>query len=329
MSSPRLDEPAVVSLVGDAVTAPSPHHVEPWRFRHVRGGDTVELRMDVPDAERAGPREERARREPRLECGAALFNLRVSAAHGGWRTRTELMPDPDDPELLAVAALEPAGDTQDDLAALYPALGRHGGGQPFGGHQIPAALLDELRAAAVAEGARLVFPDARQAQALLDLDEDAETLGMSAADAGRVAPRWSAARRAEASAAALPSAVPAAGPPGGGTVQVDVTEPVPPPGCGTAAFDEAPAFAVLGTREDGPRDWLLAGQALERVLLRATLDDLALSLDAGAVERRELRWALHGPLAATGYAQMLLRLGQGAQPPTTPRRPVADVLSVV
>ncbi|GHH83426.1 nitroreductase [Streptomyces sulfonofaciens] len=327
MSSPTLDAPDVASLVADAVMAPALQSAQPWLVRHVRDGDTLELRTE---SSRALPHDDPAHRELRLECGAALFNLRVAAAHGGRGTRTDLLPDPGDPGLLAVTTLRPPGTARADLAALYPAVRRrHGADHPFTGEQIPAALLDELRGAAAAEGARLAFPDARHAQALLDLAEDAEAPEASRTDVHRQVARWARTHTDTVSGGGVPSAAPGAGPHGGGAPVGDFLGAGPPPGCATAAFEEAPFVAVLGTREDGPLDWLRAGQAMERVLLAAALDGLAMSLEPPALRWPQLRWALRDPLAGMGYVQMLLRLGYGAQEPAAPPRPVSEVLSVV
>ena len=82
-------------------------------------------------------------------------------------------------------------------------------------------------------------------------------------------------------------------------------------------------------RSGGPFTLLFAGQALERVLLEATLADLATSLTSQALEDRELRLLARDPGSGTGQVQMVLRLGYGPRGPATPRRPVADVLDVV
>ncbi len=67
---------------------------------------------------------------------------------------------------------------------------------------------------------------------------------------------------------------------------------------------------------------------MERVLLQATLDGLATSLNSHALEWPELRWAVRDPRSAMGHAQMLIRFGYGPQVPATPRRPVEEVLRV-
>jgi hypothetical protein len=98
---------------------------------------------------------------------------------------------------------------------------------------------------------------------------------------------------------------------------------------GATAFERHPHLALLGTAEDRPRDWLGAGQAMERVLLLATLEGLATSLTSHALEWPDLRRLARDPRSAMGHVQMVLRLGYGPPGPETPRRPVRDVLDVV
>ncbi|TDD46182.1 hypothetical protein E1286_21655 [Nonomuraea terrae] len=65
---------------------------------------------------------------------------------------------------------------------------------------------------------------------------------------------------------------------------------------------EGSHLAALFTRGDGPRDWLLAGQALQRVLLTATAHGLA----AAPFRCADLRLGREGPF---GHVQTLLSLG--------------------
>lgn len=96
-----------------------------------------------------------------------------------------------------------------------------------------------------------------------------------------------------------------------------------------SAFEEHPHLALLSTRGDGPADWLVAGQALERVLLEATSAGLATSLTSHPLESADLRLLTRDPVAGRGHVQMVLRLGYGPAGPATPRRPVEDVLDLL
>lgn len=67
------------------------------------------------------------------------------------------------------------------------------------------------------------------------------------------------------------------------------------PGRESATFEHMPQLALLGTSGDRPEDWLRAGQAMERVLLEATLHGLATSLTSHALEWKDLRELARDP----------------------------------
>ncbi|MFI5797844.1 Acg family FMN-binding oxidoreductase [Streptomyces sp. NPDC051677] len=332
MSVSALETATVTALVEDAAAAPSMHNAQPWRFRFLRADSAFEVYSDL---ERAMPRADPTTRGLHLGCAAALFNLRVAIAHAGWATATELLPDPADPRLLAVVRLTSpalaANGVAEDLAPLYPAIShRHTSRQPFTDEAIPQAIKDALSAAALLEGARLLFPDAWHVHTLLDLVHDAEGRDAMDAAASEELRHWT--RVGPEAAEAARDGVPeyAFGPRrlyGRAPVR-DFAGRGVVPGRAAAAFENAPQLAILGTTSDRPRDWLLAGQAMERVLLQATLDGLATSLTSQALEWPELRWIVRDPQSAMGFVQMVLRLGYGLAGPGTPRRPVDAVLEI-
>ncbi|MFD7624899.1 nitroreductase family protein [Streptomyces sp. NPDC059851] len=351
MTAPLIGSAEAALFVGDSVTAPSMHNAQPWKFVFRRATGTIEL---YGDPRRAMHRADPDHRALHVGCAAALFNLRVSAAHHGLQAVVRLLPDASDPWLLAeVGFTEPVGDDR-DLADLYPALRRrHTSRFPFGDEPVPTALLDGLRAAALLEGCRLEVPDPWHVDTLLGLVRDAEqreevdpgvraetaawtydTAG-SAHTAASAAGAGAGAGAGGGGAGARPrrDGIPAAafGPRGtGGTATVrDFGRARPVAGRDRAAFEERPQLVLLGTAGDAPTDWLRAGQALERVLLQATADGLATSMTSQLLEWPELRWPARNPVAGTGHVQMVVRLGYGPQGPGTPRRAVADVLHVL
>ncbi|MGW0030504.1 Acg family FMN-binding oxidoreductase [Streptomyces sp. NPDC003314] len=317
----------VASLVEDAVTAPSMHNAQPWRFVHRADTDTVEL---YGDPAREMPRADPDRRALHLGCGAALFGLRVAAAHRGLGAEVRSLPDPEDPWHLADVRLDGAVGTDEDLAALRPALAeRHTSRFPFTEERVPAEILDGLRAAALLEGCRLVVPGDWHTEAVMGLVHASEMFEAADARVRAEIAAWT--RTGEAGEDARTEGIPsyALGP-----RQYDVTSPVrdfdPPrrvPERGAARFERDPQIALLGTAGDTPREWLAAGQALQRVLLRATLDGLATSLTSQPLEWPELRPLARDPLSTTGFVQMVLRFGYGPRGRATPRRPVSEVLA--
>lgn len=323
----RLDEKTVAGLVADAVAAPSMHNAQPWRFRFLTDERLVEL---YADPERAMPHSDPDNRALHIGCGAALLNLRVAAAHADLVPQLHLLPEPHDSLLLAAVHLAaPAGrPREDDLARLHPAIRqRHTSRHPFADKDVPDDVRATLQDAAAREGAELHFAGAWHAETVLDLVRDAESRDVMDPGANEDLLRWT---RLGPEADTAVDGVPeyAFGPrkrDGKAPVR-DFTGRRPVADRGTTTFERTPHLALLSTPGDSPADWLRAGQALERVLLEATLADLATSLTSHALENRELRLLARDPGSGTGQVQMVLRLGYGPRGPATPRRPVRDVL---
>ncbi|MFG3259850.1 Acg family FMN-binding oxidoreductase [Streptomyces sp. NPDC048172] len=334
MTARPLDAGTVTALVAEAVTAPSMHNAQPWRFRYVAAVREVGLWADPC---RAMPRSDPGNRALHIGCGAALFNLRVAAEHAGLVPEVRLLPEADDPFLLAVVRLGDASDTttgradQGSLARLHPAIARRRTSRhPFTGRDVPEEVRATLRRAAADEGAELLFPGSWHIDSVLELVHDAE--GRDALDRESVAElaRWT---RTGADAGDAVDGVPeyAFGPRkedgraplrdfAGRRARTDDRDATP--------FERDPRLALLSTPGDAPGDWLRAGQALERVLLEATLAGLATSLTSHPLENADLRPLVREPVSGKGHVHMVLRLGYGPTGPATPRRPVRDVLDL-
>ncbi|MFF9896219.1 Acg family FMN-binding oxidoreductase [Streptomyces longispororuber] len=330
MASRPLDEQTLTSLVAEAAAAPSMHNPQPWHFRFLADERVLLLRADPG---RSMPRSDPDDRALHIGCGAALFNLRVAAAHAGLLPEVRRLPEPGDQLLLAAVHLAERGEPphDDTLARLHPAIRqRHTSRHPFAEKDIPDTVRAALQDAATREGAVLHFPGAWHAETVLDLVRDAESRDVMDPDAREDLQRWT---RFGAEADTAVDGVPeyAFGP-----RQRDGKAPVrdfagrqPVTDRDAATFEHTPHLALLSTSGDGPADWLRAGEALERVLLEATLAGLATSLTSHALEDRELHLLARDPASGTGHVQMVLRLGYGPHGPATPRRPVTDVLDIV
>ncbi|MGQ4388674.1 Acg family FMN-binding oxidoreductase [Streptomyces sp. SAS_270] len=331
MQQPQLDESTVIALVTDATAAPSMHNAQPWRFRFETAEHLLLLRAD---AERAMPGSDPDNRALHIGCGAALFNLRVAAAHAGLSAHTRLLPEPDDPLLMAAVRLAgPAGTpaVEDDLVRLHAVIRqRHTSRHPFAEKDVPEDLQARLQQAAVAEGARLLFPRPWHVETVLSLVHDAESRDALDAGARKDLERWT---RLGPEADTAVDGVPeyAFGPHkrDGKAPLRDFAGRRTVADRGSTVFEYTPHLALLSTAGDGPADWLRAGQALERVLLEATRADLATSLTSHPLESTDLRRLARDPVQGTGQVQMVLRLGYGPRGPATPRRRVADVLDIV
>ncbi len=328
-SAPILDDARVAELVGEAAAAPSMHNAQPWRFRYARGSGTF---RQYADLERTMAHSDPQARALHLGCGAALLNLRVALAAAGLQVEVVLLPDPDDATLLAtVRTTESDGGEDLGLKLLEPAIRkRHTSRYPFTETDLPENLRTALRDAAHREGAVLSFPESWQLRWVEELAEEAEARNLTDSGSEEDLARWTRTGAAEADTATDGVPEYAFGPRkhGGRAPMRDFSGGRPAADLGTTAFESSPHLAVLSTDGDRPRDWLRAGQAMERVLLLATLKGLATSFSTQALEWPDLRWPLRDPSTGTGQVQMILRLGYGPQGPVTPRRPVRDVLVI-
>ena len=88
-------------------------------------------------------------------------------------------------------------------------------------------------------------------------------------------------------------------------------------------------MCLLATSANEPADWVAAGQALQRVLLRATACGVAAALHSQPLEVPQLRDFIRVQLAARAHPQLIIRLGVTAQAGAgtgSVRRPVGEVL---
>ncbi|QDY81150.1 nitroreductase [Streptomyces qinzhouensis] len=347
-----LDETLIASLVEDAILAPSMHNAQPWIFHYDPGTRTFRIRADRA---RELPLADPDRRALHISCAAAVLNLRVAAVRAGWDPVVGLLPDPADPDLLAEIELLPRrSESYEELAELYPALHRrHTSRAPFGDERVEGSLLDVLSRAALLEGAHLAFPDTFHRRTILDLSSEALVREQEdAAHRAEIArwtgdppaggirddgiPRYAFGPRSRGGGVPVRDFGPAPGASGtasggpGATATPRSAPPLPDPDFvrESAVFEESPQLALLGTARDQPADWLRAGQAMERVLLEATLDGLATSVASQALEWSDLRWAIRDPASAMGHVHMVIRLGYGPTGPVTRRRTVGEVLSI-
>jgi len=322
-SSPTLDAAVLEKLISAAVAAPSIHNTQPWRYRLDPDAATLEV-CSVPERSlrHADPRG----RALHVSVGAAVYNLRLAVRHAGWEPQVELLPRPGPrPDLLAVVRLERGhGDSRAD-AELYDAVWRrHSSRRPFSDAPLPEGVVTRLRDAAAAEGALLRFAVGRVSERLLQLTAEAERRNEDDPQRRAESRRW--VRDAGRDGVSIQ----ALGPQDAEHVLPMRAFSGPGPGGLPAPqrFEREPTIAVLSTRHDRRRDWLQAGQALEHVLLEATVHAVRVSLLHQAVEWPDLRAAVLPSPADPEQPQTLVRFGYGPEGPATPRRRVSEVLEV-
>jgi hypothetical protein len=310
---------AVLTVLADAVRAPSAHNTQPWRF--VIDGATVRVRADRT---RALPVNDPHDRELTISCGAAVGTLEVAARGRGLQVATTLLPDPSDPDLFAVVGLEPGPPVTDTEAVLAAAIGAR---RTYRGRFATAALPEGLpgRLVEIAEAAGVRLVDI----VVLEARED---LAAAVADADRTQfgdPSWRRELAMWTHHDRTDDGMPM--PPGTdlGTRLAPTApgEPVDAPDPDRSLVLDAPLVAVLATSGDRDRDWLDAGRALQRILLAAA---------AAGVQASYLNQACQVPAARSGvryliggdlHPQAILRFGVPAREiRRTRRRPLEDVV---
>ena len=311
-------------LLRYAVQPPSSHNSQPWLFRPA--GDTLELRAD---RSRTLPVVDSRGRELILSCAAALYHLRTAIRHYGYEPAVELLPEPDDPDLVARVGLGPARPPRRDEKLRFWAIpARHTNRQPFEPRPLPDELLARLVGIASAEGAWLaVVTDPGERRALAELVAEGDVRQFHDRRFRRELGSWL--HRGTRARDGIP------------TRALDVPRPLSPLaplavrvlnlGRSAAARDRelaehAPVLAVVGTTGDDARDWIQAGLALDAVLLEAARDEVSASFLNQPVEVDELRPRITDLLGREGYAQAIVRLGYGPAVTASPRRSPRDVL---
>jgi nitroreductase len=310
---------ALTGCVGLAVAATSVHNSQPWRFRIRRDAIDVyaDRRRQLQVIDPTG-------RELVISIGAALLNLRLAIRNELRMPEVRLLPDPADPDLMATVRIGRTAAPDRRTAELVRAIPlRHTNRRPFAHTVLPADVVDRLVAAARAENATLAVAGTVGRSAILSLartaDERMRSEGLY---------------RAELAEWTRPDTGRRDGIPPQALGPWAAMETLPMRDFGLAQpwsqhtaepFEPFPTIVVLCTDGDTSADWLRAGQALQRVLLVATVDRLAATPISQPLEVPSLRRLLTDT-DADRWAQMILRLGYGQPTVPTPRRPIADVL---
>jgi hypothetical protein len=304
-------------LLHYAVLAPSGHNTQPWLFKIDE--DIVEL---YADRSRALPVVDSDDRELTISCGAALLHLRVALRHFGYTGAVIPFPDPDDPDLLARVRL---GERREASAAEHELLRaitmRRTNRQAFEQREVPAAVLVALQEIAHAEETWFcVVQDEYDRSAVANLVALADRIQWTDTHFRRDLLAWMRPNRSQRRdgipgyALSLGDLASYVGPVLARTFDV---------GNGQAAKDRqlaagSPVLAVLMTDVDTTYDWLMTGQALERILLYARSQGIWASFLNQPIEVPQIRLMLHNLIERVGFPQVLLRMGYGPEVPPTP-----------
>jgi len=329
-----VDQQQWTAVVAAATRAPSIHNTQPWRF--TASGDRLELHRDT---ERALPVLDRTGRQQVISCGVAAEFAAVALRAAGVEAEVELLPTAGDPDHLATVRAGVPREVAPADAALAEAIGRrHTERAPFLPRAVPEGVLERMQADARPLGVWVkTVTGSDEEVATAFLVSRAEELERSDPEYLAELERW---LRTDPSAVdgipvgAVPEEDPATRPSNwlvrdfvaGSRAPhsfLPAGDPAAPP-----PEVERPTVVLLGTDGDDRTAWLLAGRALGRLLLAATVEGLATSPLTQALDWPATRTRMRARLSLVGYPQMLLRMGYPSATggSVSGRRPVSEVL---
>lgn len=318
----RSPASALAEAAGAAVSAPSVHNTQPWRWR-VRP-DALDLYADRSRQLTVADPEGRLLT---ISCGAALHHVRVALAAEGWQALVSPLPDPDDPDHLARVTLTTRSGVTAEAMRLFQTIGlRYTDRRPVVDEPLPPPALEAMRRATTAEGTDLHRLTDEHLGELAVAAAHANEIGLADPDQRAELEYWIGGQRAQGTGvpdAVLPSSTPQTDVPGRdfghpGTLKVG------------AGHDRAATYALLFGQGDEPGDWLRAGEALSACWLTATELGVSVLPLSSVVEVPATRQVLRRILSGLGYPYLVLRLGTADPdypgPPHTPRLPAAEVI---
>lgn len=312
-------------VVAQATRAPSVHNTQPWRFRWDLDGCAFDV---MADRSRGLEVSDPHGRELTISCGAALVNLELALRQLGCACSVEPFPDAAAPDLLARVRVVEGDAASDTDRAMFAALSRrHTHRGRFTDRLIVPELAVRLQQAAWGYGCELHYVhDPGSLASVLHLARAAERLGAFDDEVREETRAWTPSpqsnRRDGVPARAYSQGPPAAGPDDLPGRDFDVERGF---GSGEPSHQPGGPVAVLMTEQDGPRDWLRAGQALESVLLTAAAEWVFAAIHSRLTEITHLRTELQRELATADHPQLLLRFGYADTAPTTPRRSPEEI----
>jgi nitroreductase len=316
----KLSRAEVETVVAAAVAAPSVLNTQPWRF--TAHGDAIDVHADLA---RSLPVADPEGRALTISCGAALLNMRLAIANLGGDPVARLLPEPASPTLLARVRRAGRHEPTAEERALHAAIPRRRTSRlPFTGERLGYDEAARLEEAAAAEGCRFRLLATWEEPNVVTAVHDADRAQRADPRVRAETEQWT--HRPPGADDGIPDSALGPRPTDPHALVRDFALGTPVVGREAADFERAPSLGVLYTTGDGRVDWLRAGQGLQRLLLMATDHGLQASLLTQALEVPALRWLLRTPSMGAVVPQALLRLGYGAPPPATRRRPVADVL---
>ena len=278
-SEPSSGKDIVGSVVGASVWAPSIHNTQPWSFSADGGGISLHA-----DASRQLPVADPSGREMMVSCGAALFTARVALRSLGYIPETTVLPDSSEPLLVARISWHRLAAPTEFESRLFGQVRQrrtHRGG--FGPLPLPASLISVLQEGAEHDGAtlRILGDEASRAMLAGIVQEAEQALQADSAYLNEIAAWTSAPDSTRRDGVPVTSY-----PPGWGSTVARFAGRDFARGhrWGAATMSSVPQgrsaglVCLLTTTRDMPRDWVNAGQALQRILLTCAVSGVAAAL---------------------------------------------------
>ncbi|GAA3525473.1 nitroreductase family protein [Nonomuraea rosea] len=308
-----------------AIWAPSVHNTQPWSL--AIAGEEISLRADT---DRKLRQADATGRQMLVSCGAALFNIRTALRAMGYEPLVRVLPDPDRPSLLATIRPGSAVEVDEDTLRLRGEIERrrtHRAG--FADLPVPDRLVQRLVMQAAQEGATLTPVGSAEAEQVISaLTNVAQSVQSKDRAFSLELIRW-----AQPPDSGRKDGVPADGYPSeGGRTDPHFAQRDYARGQAWGTGDDQSVakstgvVAVFTTREDSRPAWIAAGQAIQRVLLHASVSGVSAAFHTQALEMPLLREFLRQEMFSGAHPQMIVRLGVTFDEKSGIRRSLADVL---
>jgi nitroreductase len=325
-STPDVDPQAEARALSNAATAaghaPSIHNTQPWRWR--LASNELDLYLDHSRSLEVTDPDSRL---AILSCGAALHHALVSLAADGWHAILARLPSPAHPDHLAQLRLDHRITVEPTAIRHLQTLDlRHTDRRPTMGTPVDADKLRSIAAAVESAGGGLHLLRPDQVYDLAAATDRAQRTEADEVAWQAELGYWTGGTRPLGSGipdAAIGDRAPQTTVPGR-----DFGHPGDLPI--SAAHGNAATFGILYGTEDGPLDWLRAGEALSAAWLTATELGVSVLPLSATIEVAVAREHMRRLLASLGHPQLVLRLSTadpaGTAPPHTPRLPTSQVI---
>jgi len=308
-----------------AILAPSGHNTQPWLFKIKKSG--IKL---YADRTRALPVIDPEDRELTISCGAALANFTVAANYFGFSAKVHICPLEKDFDLLAEVKLSEGHTLSDETKKLFNVITRRRTNRkPFENKVIDGQILQKLETIASEDNIKLnIVKDNQLRELAVHIIEEGDKIQSQDKSFCRELAQWVHPNRKK-NKDGIPIHSFGVG---------DLFSQTGPFylsnidwGDIQAARDRnliegSPVLGIIESKTDTPEDWMLAGIALEKILLFAASENLSASYLNQPLEIPELKEKLIRTLNLKGVPQQILRMGYGKDVEPTPRRNVDEVI---